>query len=215
MELEFGLLGSFFREEIAEPLAADFWIGLPEQEDARVAQLVQGPVHTSEEGGNLFEQILQDPTSLAARAFTNPPFDLEAPNQREWRAAEIPAANGHGTAAALARVYAALANGGSLDGVQVLTPETVEAARDERSLGLDRVLPIVSRFGLGFGLPTEEEPIGPNPSAFGHAGAGGSYGMADPESRMSFGYTMNLMHQGLWLVDPRPRKLLRAVYDAL
>ncbi len=208
-------LGTFFRDEIAEPLGLDFWIGLPEEHDARAARLVQGPVHASDEGASLFEEILKDPTSMAARAFMNPPLDLEAPNQRAWRAAEIPAANGHGTAAALARVYGALANGGTLEGVQVLAPETIEQARKEHSQGPDEVLPLTTRIGLGFMLPTEEEPVGPNPNAFGHAGAGGSYGMADPERRMSFGYTMNLMHQGLWLVDPRPRKLLRAVYDAL
>ena len=66
-----------------------------------------------------------------------------------------------------------------------------------------------------FPIPPAEEPLGPNFRVFRHAGAGGSYGQADPESRMSFGYAMNLMHSGAWLVDPRPRALLRAVYAAL
>ena len=134
---------------------------------------------------------------------------------RAWRAAEIPAANGHGTAAALARIYAALSVGGVLDGVHVLAPATIELARTEQSLGRDLILPLVSRFGLGFSMPPSDEPTGPNPQVFGHAGMGGSYGQADPENRMSFGYTMNLAHSGAWLVDPRPRALLAEVYAAL
>jgi len=207
-------LGSYFHEQIARPLGLEFYIGLPEALEPRVAELVQGPVHQGD-GPNLMEIILQDLESMASKAFMNPPLDPAAANSREWRAAEIPAANGHGTAAALARVYAALSVGGDLDGVHVLSPEVIEKARTEQSLGRDAVLQLVSRFGLGFGMPPAEEPTGPNSEVFGHAGMGGSYGQADPENRMSFGYTMNLMHMGAWLVDPRPRALLRAVYDAL
>jgi CubicO group peptidase (beta-lactamase class C family) len=207
-------LGTFFREELAEPLGLDFWIGLPESLDSRVADLVQGPVHAAD-GPNFMEEILNNPQGLTGQAFMNPPLDLLAPNTRAWRAAEIPAANGHGTAGALARIYAALANGGELDGVRVLESATIDLARREYSLGKDEVLPMVTRFGLGFALPTVEEPLGPNFDVLGHAGAGGSFGMADPERRMSFGYTMNLMHTGLWLVDPRPRELLGRVYASL
>ena len=207
-------LGSYFDEEIARPLGLDFYIGLPEAFEPRVAELVQGPVHEGD-GPNLMELIFEDLESMTSRAFMNPPLDPTAANSREWRAAEIPAANGHGTAAALARVYAALAMGGDLEGVHVLSPELIEQARTEQSLGPDAVLMLVSRFGLGFGMPTVEEPTGPNSEVFGHAGMGGSYGQADPENRMGFGYTMNLMHMGAWLVDPRPRALLRAVYEAL
>lgn len=207
-------LGTYFREELAEPLGLEFYIGLPEALDPRVAELVQGPVHESE-GPNLMELIFEDLESVTSKAFMNPPLDPTAANSREWRAAEIPAANGHGTAAALARVYAALSLDGDLDGVHVLSREVIEQARTEQSLGKDAILTLVSRFGLGFGMPPAEEPTGPNFEVFGHAGMGGSYGQADPENRMSFGYTMNLMHVGAWLVDPRPRALLRAVYAAL
>lgn len=207
-------VGTYFREELAEPLGIDFHIGLPEELEPRVSDLVQGPVHESS-GPDLMQLILSEPEGLLARAFTNPPIDPNAVNSRAWRAAEIPAANGHGSAAALARIYAALANGGDLDGVHVLGPDEIALARTEQSRGPDAVLPVVSRFGLGFQMPPDEEPLGPNPEVFGHAGMGGSYGHADPESRMSFGYTMNLMHAGLWLVDPRPRALLREVYDSL
>jgi CubicO group peptidase (beta-lactamase class C family) len=207
-------LGTYFREEFADPLGVDFHIGLPEAHEPRVSPLVQGPVH-GEEGTDLFSQIMADPESLFAKAFTNPPMLPTDANTREWRAAEIPAANGHGTASALARIYAALALGGEIDGVHVLSSEIIERARQEQSLGKDLILPVVSRFGLGFQIPPAEEPLGPNFKVFGHAGAGGSYGQADPENRMSFGYTMNLMHSGVWLVDPRPRALLREVYAAI
>jgi CubicO group peptidase (beta-lactamase class C family) len=208
-------LGTYFREEVAEPLGIDFYIGLPAELDDRVADLVQGPVHISEEGAGIFEEIMKNPDSMMGKAFMNPPLDMDAPQTRAWRGAEIPAANGHASAAALARVYAALSLGGELDGVRVLSSEVIEQARTEHSLGQDAVLPLISRFGLGFGMPTEGEPVGPNTRVFGHAGAGGSYGQADPENRMSFGYVMNLMHQGLWLVDPRPRALLASVYGSL
>jgi len=207
-------LGTYFREEFAEPLGLDFHIGLPESHEARVAPLVQGPIH-SEGGPDLMTQILADPEGLLAKAFINPPLLPTDANTRAWRAAEIPAANGHGTASALARVYGALANGGDQDGIHVLSPAVIEQARTEQCCGKDRVLPVVSRFGLGFQIPPAEEPLGPNFEVFGHAGAGGSYGQADPENRIGFGYTMNLMHSGTWLVDPRPRALLRAVYAAL
>ncbi len=207
-------LGTVFREELAEPLGLDFHIGLPEECEPRVSPLVQAPP-PEDAGPDLFELILQDPESMLAKAFINPPLLPTDANTRAWRAAEIPAANGHGTASALARVYAALSLGGDLDGVHVLSPEVIDRARTEQSLGQDRILPLVSRFGLGFQVPPAEEPTGPNFRVFGHAGAGGSYGQADPENRMSFGYTMNLMQSGVWLVDPRPRALLQAVYAAL
>jgi CubicO group peptidase (beta-lactamase class C family) len=207
-------LGNYFREQFAEPLGLDFHIGLPEGHEPRVSPLVQGPVH-AEDGTDLFAQIMADPESLLAKAFINPPMLPTDANTREWREAEIPAANGHGTASALARIYGALALGGEIDGVHVLSSEVIEQARQEQCLGKDLILPVVSRFGLGFQMPPAEEPVGPNFKVFGHAGAGGSYGQADPENRMSFGYTMNLMHSGVWLVDPRPRALLRAVYAAM
>ena len=205
-------LGTYFREEVAEPLGLDFHIGLPEALDARVSPLVQGPVHLGE-GTTWMEALVNDPEGVTAKAFMNPV--LGSPNERAWRAAEIPAANGHGTAAALARVYGALARGGELDGVRVLAPKTIDAARREHVYGPDQVLPMTTRIGLGFMLPTADEPWSPNPGAFGHSGAGGSHGFADPEQRLALGYTMNLMHTGVWLVDPRARRLVAAAYESL
>jgi CubicO group peptidase (beta-lactamase class C family) len=211
-------IGDVVREEIAAPLGAEFEIGLPPELDARVAPLLQGPLHPpppGQAGMDLLTQIQQNPDGMLARTFGNPALLGISPNTRAWRAAELAAANGHSNAHSLARIYAALANDGSVDGVRLLSRDGVERARSEQARGMDQVLPVETRYGLGFFLPTDAEPLGPNPRVFGHGGAGGSYSMADPEHRLSFGYVMNLMHTGLWLVDPRPRRLLAAAYECL
>ena len=211
-------IGDVVREEIARPLGVEFEIGFGPALDPRVAPLHQGPIHAPPDGGpgmDLMQQIQANPEGLLARTFGNPALLAVSPNSRAWRAAELAAANGHSNAHSLARIYAALANGGAIDGVRLLSRAAVERARTEQVNGKDEVLPLPTRLGLGFFLPTDEEPVGPNPRAFGHGGAGGSYSLADPEHRLSFGYVMNLMHTGLWLVDPRPRRLLAAAYASL
>ena len=211
-------IGDVVRDEIARPLGVEFEIGFGPELDPRVAPLHQGPIHPPPDGGpgmDLVQQIQANPEGMLARTFGNPPLLAVSPNTRAWRAAELAAANGHSNAFSLARIYGALANGGSLDGVRLLSRDGIERAREEQVNGKDEVLPMPTRLGLGFFLPTDAEPVGPNPRAFGHGGAGGSYSLADPEHRLSFGYVMNLMHTGLWLVDPRPRRLLAAAYACL
>ena len=211
-------IGDVVRDEIARPLGVEFEIGFGPALDARVAPLHQGPLHPAPDGGpgmDLMQQIQANPEGLLARTFGNPPLLAVSPNDRAWRAAELAAANGHSNAFSLARIYGALANGGEIDGVRLLSRDAIARARTEQVNGKDEVLPLPTRLGLGFFLPTEAEPLGPNPRVFGHGGAGGSYSMADPENRLSFGYVMNLMHTGLWLVDPRPRRLLAAAYACL
>lgn len=207
-------LGTYFREEVAGPLGADFHIGLSAREDARVASLIPPPPPTAEQA-DLFAEIMKDLESMLAKTFTNPLVSLEAVNSREWRGAEIPAANGHTNARALARIYGALASGGERDGVRVLSPRAIELGYTEQSDGLDAVLPLHTRIGLGFFLSTPKEKLGPNPRSFGHGGMGGSLGFADPDTKLGFGYVMNEMHSGLWLIDPRPAALIDAVYDCL
>jgi len=201
-------LGTFFRERVAEPLGADFYIGFGPELDPRVADLIQGPVH-ADDGASFFEELLKDPESRAARAFMNPPVMGDVSSSRAWRAAEIPAANGHATAAALAQVYGQLACG------TLLSREGIERAREEQVAGPDAILPLETRIANGFMLAPESEPCGPNPRAFNHGGAGGSLGFCDPEARLGFGYVMNHMHMGAWLIDPRARNLVGAVYDSL
>jgi len=212
-------VGAVVREEIARPLGVEFEIGFGPELDERVAPLLAGPVQTAPDGSPAFDlaaALAAEPEGLLARAFGNPPIlDLEAVNSRAWRAAEIPAANGHTNAHSLARIFAALANGGAVGGVRLLSSEAVERARSEQVNGRDEVLPMPTRIGLGFFLSSEAEPLGPNPGAFFHGGAGGSLGVADPEHRLSLGYVMNSMHQGQWLADPRPRRLLAEAYACL
>jgi CubicO group peptidase (beta-lactamase class C family) len=207
-------LGTYFRDEVAGPLGADFHIGLGPEHDARVADLIPPPPPTPDQT-DLLSLIMNEPESMLAKTFTNPLVQIHEVNSRAWRGAEIPAANGHTNAHALARVHGALACGGVAAGVRVLSPAVIELGYTEQSDGMDEVLPLHTRIGLGFFLSTPTEKLGPNPRSFGHGGMGGSLGFADPDTGLGFGYVMNEMHSGLWLIDPRPAALIEAVYECL
>ena len=218
-------VGQFFRENVAQPLSADFHIGLAPEFDQRTSDLhgrmLPGAGASKKQsapvpdGLRTFMESMSDPTTMTGAAFNNPPQRAGDVNSRAWRAAEIPAANGHGTARALARIYGALARGGEIDGVRILKPETIEQAIEEQSNGPDAVLGRMPlRFGLGFMLRSPVMPLSPSKRAFGHPGAGGSIGMADPETRVGFGYTMNKMQMGL-TGGPGGLAMLRAFFEAL
>jgi CubicO group peptidase (beta-lactamase class C family) len=207
-------LGTYFREEVAEPLGVEFHIGLAEEEHGRVAEMSTIPSPPPDaDGVQLGSIILADPESLAARAFLNPPSLAHGVNHSAWRTAEIPGANGHATARALARIYGVLARGGEADGHRLLDARGIERCREEQSHGPDRVLMVATRFGLGFMLSQDrpDASFGPNPGAFGHPGAGGSVGFADPSARVGFGYVMNRMGPHI-LLDPRAVALIDATY---
>jgi CubicO group peptidase (beta-lactamase class C family) len=208
-------IGQFLHDEIAEPLNADIFFGVPASEDARVAEILIEPPPPPGET-SFWSELLRDPESMSARAFFNPPRPPQGMNTRAWRAAEIPASNGHASARGLARLYAGLACGGRLNGVPILEPATIRAATTEQSNGLDAVLPMHSRFGLGFWLPTSAAPFGSRSRAFGHPGRGGSVGFADPEARVGFGYVPN-QYLGATLTEPdmRAQALVTAVYGSL
>src|SRR6185295_12952955 len=163
--------GRFFADEIAAPLAADFWIGLPEREENRVARLIPPDPPADPDVRAAFERMM-GPDTLLGRAMTGPSnlfhYD-EMWNRRALHAAEMPSSNGIGTASALARVYAALA--GQVDGVRLLSPATLAAACAVRSEGPDAVLMLPTRFGAGFMLPPALAPTAGR-AAFGHPGAG-------------------------------------------
>ena len=207
--------GAYFRDEIARPLAIDCHIGLDAADDARCGQMIQSPPPPADQV-NLFEYAQKNPASVTAKAFMNPPtaMKLGAINARAWRGAEIPAANGHTTGRALARLYGALARGGEVDGVRILTPEAIKRCYTEESHGKDEVLMVPTRFSTGFMLTQAHDQIGPNQHGFGHPGAGGSLGFADPDAKVGFGYTMNKMGPYI-LIDPRARALIDAVYSSL
>jgi CubicO group peptidase (beta-lactamase class C family) len=211
-------IGTYFRKEIAEPLGLDFHIGLAEQHDVRTAEMLPMELPAPDENNPIFK-ALTDPQSMTFKAFANPP-DLMVQttvNTRAWRAAEIPAANGHSDARSLARLYGTLARGGELDGVRVLSRDAIERARVEQSYGEDAVLlGLPSRFGLGFMLDLPEHRIVPQGEMFGHPGAGGSIGFADPTTGVGFGYVMNKMILPPdYFIDPRWRTLVDATYAAL
>lgn len=211
--------GHFVAEEIAAPLDLDLFIGLPPAERDRVSRMVYQqpsfdistvpPESMPEELRDLVAAML-DPNSLTNRAFaiTDPAeIDFNAP---EVQAAEIPASNGIGTARSLARMYAALI--GEVDGVRLFTPETAASAAKEQAGGTDLVIMLPSRFGSGYMLPTDTNPM-TGPHAFGHPGRGGSLAFADPEHGIAFGYVMNHIIEGS--DDVRARSLAEAVRRSL
>jgi len=150
------------------------------------------------------------------RASLNPPSYRipNVANTPQWRRAELPSSNGHGTAKAVARFYGLLPCDGAIDGIRILGPESIERARTEQSRGPDQVLMVETRFGLGFKMPVPAAAMGPNNNAFGHPGKGGSLGFADPEARIGFGYVMILSGAAIH-IDERPAALVTALYDCL
>ncbi|MFJ8860509.1 serine hydrolase domain-containing protein [Streptomyces sp. NPDC102451] len=209
-----GLLpGEFLRKEITGPLSIDFHVGLPERDAGRVAELVQ-PKAVSREQAALFARM--EPVAIAS--LLNPGTGTAAANTPEWRAAEIPAANGHGTARGVAALYGILAGRGSLDGRRILSEEAAERVREGQGSCRDLVLGAgfahETELGLGLWLSGPNASYGPNPRAVGHDGAGGSCGLADPEAGIALGYVMNRMGPNI-ADDPRKMALVDAVYDAL
>ncbi|MFD7861103.1 serine hydrolase domain-containing protein [Streptomyces sp. NPDC059783] len=205
--------GEFLRRELAEPLGADFSVGLPEKAADRVADLV-APGSGRRSQAALLAQL----GPVAVAALLNPPTGAKAANGSGWRAAEIPAANGHGTARAVAALYGVLAGGGSLDGVRILSPEAAERVREGQGRCHDLVLgggfAQETEIALGLWLSGPDGTYGPNPRAVGHDGAGGSFGLADPENGVALGYVMNRMGPHL-ANDPRKTALIGAVYASL
>jgi CubicO group peptidase (beta-lactamase class C family) len=208
-------LGTYLREEIAQPLGLDFHIGLDPRHDGRVAQMIGADPPAPGER-NLFSDAFKDPESVTFKALSNPAslMQVKTINTREWRGAEIAAANGHGTARSLARLYGALACGGEVDGKRVLSADSIRRCYTEQSNGMDAVLLRDTRFSLGFMLPQAGAPNARNPRNFGHPGAGGSIAYADPDARIGFAYVMNKMRNDA-LLDTRAGALIEAMYASL
>ncbi|WP_262060733.1 serine hydrolase domain-containing protein [Streptomyces sp. STR69] len=210
-----GLLpGAFLEREVTGPLGIDFTIGLPEKEAGRAAELVHPPVASSSEQAAIFSQLA--PAAIAA--LTNPIAGAAEANTPEWRAAEIPAANGHGTARAIAALYGVFAGRGSYGGHRILSPEAAERVREGQGSCRDLVLGAgfthETEIGLGLWLSGPNGSYGPDPRAFGHDGFGGSCGLADPDRGVSLGYVMNRMGPHI-ADDPRKLALIDALYGAL
>ena len=198
-------LGTFFREEIAGPLGADFHIGLPDSEDGRVGDLL--PPAEALGGAALGDNIAQ-------RTLSNPSLTALEPRTSAWRRAEIPAAGGIGNARSVARVQALVANGGQLGGVRLLSPEGCDVIFREQMRGPDLVLGLPLRLGMGYGLSDPELPIGPNPRTCYWGGWGGSIVVVDLDAGLCFAYVPNRM-DSTTTGDRRSARINRAVYRSL
>ncbi|HEX5366525.1 MAG TPA: serine hydrolase domain-containing protein [Acidimicrobiales bacterium] len=222
-------VGRFLADEVAGPLGLDLWIGLPAEHQRRVAPLTNRalpevgadrPSSAGPAGSGMVAELerVLGPDSMLVRALgASVALPLAGDgvfNRPEVRAAELPSANGVTTARSLARMYAAVI--GAVEGVSsgpLLAPEDVAAVSTTQTSGTDRTLLVDSTFGLGFMTSSPVSPYG-GPRSFGHTGAGGSVGFADPENGLGFGYVMNRMAAGL-AGDPRSSALVRAAYEAI
>jgi CubicO group peptidase (beta-lactamase class C family) len=204
-------VGALLREEVAGPLGADVYIGLPAAEHGRVADFEwPGALPREEDRPDLADEQLME-----HNAYFNPGglSGARVVNTASWREAELPSTNGHGSARGVARVYAALAAGGTVDGVSIVAAGALADATTEHVCGQDRVLHRPSRFGLGFQLTQPERPMGRGPAAFGHFGAGGSLGFCDPDAGIAVGYVTGQM--GPRWQNPRNRSLIDAIYSCV
>lgn len=216
-------LGTFFRREVAEPLGLDFWIGLPEREEPRVARLerLRIPGMSAEQA----EQVRRRSVGELVASFMGPDAplarSLDAPggafgdvdiwNSRAMHAAEVPSANGIADARSLARMYAACI--GEVDGTRLLGEEQLARATTRHTSGPNTILfDLDIQFGLGFMVRTDLVALG-GPRAFGHFGFGGSFGWADPDAELAMGYVMNRLEIGL-AGDLRGVALIGAAFDA-
>lgn len=206
-------IGAFARREITGPLGADFRFGTGPEHAGRVADYLPGGLYR--EGAGEAPPVDAEYRTLLHRVYANPAgvSGMGTVNTEEWRAAELPSTNGHASARGVARLYTALACGGAANGVRVLQRDTIDEATREASSGQDFVLRRPTRFGLGFQLTMPERPFGKSARSFGHFGAGGALGFADPEAQLAFGYAMNAA--GPRFRNPRVRGLLEAVAGAV
>jgi CubicO group peptidase (beta-lactamase class C family) len=197
-------IGNFFRREIAEPLDADFHIGTSVDTDSRIANLIP-PAKAIP---------IADDGSIGSRTFANPAADVGATRTRAWRAAEIPAANGHGNARSIVRAQTPMANGGAAFGKTILSEAGAHRIFDRQTSGEDLVLDVPLVFGMGYGLSTADMPLGPNKHIAYWGGYGGSTVVVDQDARLCVSYVMNRMESGL-LGDRRGFRLLQAAYASI
>lgn len=211
-------IGSFLREEVAGPLDADIWIGLPESEEHRVATLYLG---TPDPQSPLQQKWKSDPNWIGRKLVTGTGDDLNYVNSRIRHAEEIPASGGIASARGLARLYAPLSRDGAVDDVRLVKSSSLHAMREVRSASdCDLILRVPTTFTLGFSKSWGSRRLGTGQhvilgkDAFGTPGLGGSIGFADTDARLSFGYVMNRHGSGVGL-DERGQGLIDATYRAL
>lgn len=213
-------LGNYWRKNFGEPLELDLWIGLPESEHPRVAQMLAaraGCGDTEDE----FHEALANPASLTRKAFLAPGGlpGASAMNSPVARSASIPSLGGIGSARALAKFYCMLAIGGQWEGRRFVSENVLRQMSTPLAQGPDKVLMVETAFSAGFmmdpldaGGVKKRKTFGPAIAAFGHPGAGGSLGFADPENGIGFAYVMNQMETGV-LPKARALGLVEAIYS--
>ncbi|MGK0336691.1 MAG: CubicO group peptidase (beta-lactamase class C family) [Candidatus Azotimanducaceae bacterium] len=199
-------IGRFFADEIAGPLQADFYIGVPEAEFPRIADLIPP-------GGDAALGQGGDSDTIASRTFRYPATTALTSRTAGWRTAEIPAANGHGNARSVAKIHSALANMGESQGIRLFSEDLAKQVMDVRIEGTDMALGVPMAFGLGFGVNTAKL-LSPNPNTCFWGGWGGSLALIDQDAGMSMAYVMNKMDVGL-TGDVRSYNLAQAMYAAL
>jgi len=211
-------LSDYWQEVFARPLNLDLWIGLPEKENPCVATIYAAKSGKSPEPKQFYID-LATPGTLARKAFTSPHglHVVSAMNNPTTRAQPIVSFGGIGSAAALAKFYSMLANGGKCDGLTFFSERTIAWMTTTLVDSLDRVFQIPTAFSAGFMKDSRKAArriFGASRNAFGHPGAGGSHAFADPENKLSFAYVMNRMEQKV-LPNEKSLRLVDAIYDLL
>jgi CubicO group peptidase (beta-lactamase class C family) len=199
-------VGDYFASTIATPLQLDFYLGLADELEARVAETSHDGQPMSGGVGhfNRFQRLAQ----------VHLPIEPLLPNQRRWRAMGLPSAGGFASARGVAGLYAALLSDLAGTTRHIADAKTLQAALRPQISGEDLVLRAPITWGVGFALNAHVAFYGPNPHAFGHHGWGGSMGFADPDAGLAFGYAPNFMREAA-SGDPRAANLVRALYAAL
>jgi CubicO group peptidase (beta-lactamase class C family) len=201
-------LKQFVGEEIAGPLGADFQIGAVESDWARIADVIPSPPLP-------FDLKALGPDSPAVKTLTGPPARAEAANTPGWRLADIGAANGHGNARSVARIMSVVSRGGEIDGVRLLGPGTIDLIFREQLNGIDLVLGVPLRWGIGYGLPRPDLlPWIPDGKICFWGGWGGSMIIMDTGRRMTISYMMNKMAPGI-IGSDRSATYGQAIYEAV
>jgi len=214
-------LGTFFKDEVAEPLGIDFWIGLPEDKEPRVANMIPFAYDPAIRPTDFLNALMSEPESIQHLSFLN--NGRHQIDSREAHAAEIGGGGGIANARALAGMFKPLANDGKAGTVELLSADTIKGmSAVSMATQCDATLLMPTRFSQGFmvsmdnrnRLNGDQETALMGRDAFGHVGAGGSVGFADPECRLGFGYSMSQMGTGLML-NERGQSVVDAVYKSL
>ncbi|MDE0511917.1 MAG: serine hydrolase [Gammaproteobacteria bacterium] len=198
--------GTYFKEEIADRVGADFHIGLDPRDFGRIADLQESPAAEP--------PTAMDPESIIARVYGSLEFESDTPSTEDWRRAEIPAANGHGNARSVVRAQTALANGGKAFGTEFFSPKAVSRALQTQIKGNDLVIGFEVEYAMGYSKPVDWNPLSPNANSLWWGGAGGSTICVDTDAHVCMSYVMNQMSTYL-LGDPRGISLHQALYAGL